>query len=227
MAVNRCVLLAIAMLCGADGLATSRGSQPEDLPLSLARSSDDMEAEQRCKGELNEALPVRGKPLGQMCTRLGKNANLLVIGSGSPAFWTDSNVGGRTEILQHFQEAPRSAPDASAAEHLDNEAVLREVYEEQISTPLRQVKWDQILVDSMPGAGSDPTLPARSQSIFSAHLLAKGKTEIFVADCERAVDLEFVKHWLVRDGRQLTKMVDANGKTVCHVGPLIKKRLVH
>mmetsp|Transcript_38182 Transcript_38182/g.121313 ORF Transcript_38182/g.121313 Transcript_38182/m.121313 type:complete len:227 (+) Transcript_38182:102-782(+) len=226
MAVSKCVLLVAAMVCGADGLAASRGSQP-DSSVNLALSRDDMEAEVRCKGQLSDALTVRGKPLGQMCTRLGKNANLLVIGSRTPAFWVDSNVGGRTELLQHLQEAPKSSPSAAADEHLKNEAVLREVYEEQISTPLTQVKWDQILVDSMPGAGSDPESPTRSQSIFSAHLLAKGKTEIFVADCERAVDLEFVKHWLVRDGRQLTKMVDANGKTVCHVGPSIKKRLVH
>jgi glucuronoxylan 4-O-methyltransferase len=66
------------------------------------------------------------------------------------------------------------------------------------------IKWDCIFVDSP--VGTTDKKPGRMQSIYTASILAKSNTEIFVHDCDRTVEDVYTKEMFSTFVNELTKL---------------------
>ena len=175
------------------------------------------------------------------------NDNYLVFGTGydSP-FWVESNDKGSVVFLEDHADWIEFQPEnvkkvttvvkytssmSTALEDIDNTAMLEEFYTTQVPKSVKETVWKTILVDApegMPDAPEDMHLPGRGQSIYAAKKLAGPQTTIFVDDCNRDVEMAYLKALLLVDGRALTVHSSGhsgpgtggeNGKT-CEISPV-------
>eukprot|EP00746_Dinoflagellata_sp_MGD_P121480 gnl/MRDRNA2_/MRDRNA2_56641_c0_seq3.p1 gnl/MRDRNA2_/MRDRNA2_56641_c0~~gnl/MRDRNA2_/MRDRNA2_56641_c0_seq3.p1 ORF type:complete len:111 (-),score=12.33 gnl/MRDRNA2_/MRDRNA2_56641_c0_seq3:276-608(-) len=108
------------------------------------------------------------------------------------------------------------ASDALGA--IQDVEMLRALYDTQIPSELKDIKWDVILVDG-PEESTHPNYPCRCQSIYAAHLLANENTTVFVDDCQRVVDDHYTMTWLVHNGTRLQRFDNGHGGSTCRVSP--------
>mmetsp|Transcript_77807 Transcript_77807/g.251829 ORF Transcript_77807/g.251829 Transcript_77807/m.251829 type:complete len:245 (+) Transcript_77807:2-736(+) len=237
MAGARVALLAAAAL-GAPAWGLRRQQlrgQPEALP---EEAPEPWAKESTCLGKPHKEQQLRFGALGSICHELGA-ANFLIFGTGydSP-FWLDSNPHGHTRFLEkhqdwvHFQ--PESVQNATsvvtytskmyeAGTRIGDEPMLREFLDTQVPADVKAAHWDVILVDSPEGYDPRDVLqPGRGQSIYAARELAGPNTTIFLDDCHRSIENEYMRHWLLRDGRKLTSMSNGHsGGTICRISPQV------
>ena len=125
--------------------------------------------------------------------------SFLVFGTGNDSdFWRTCNSNGIVRFLENDSRwIDKECDDVYQIEYTrrigDHLNLLNEfrggTYENlRISIPkeIRQIEWDAILVDA-PNGNSRGSI-GRMQSIFMAYELSNESTEIFVHDCQRAVE---------------------------------------
>jgi len=172
---------------------------------------------------------LQGTILASICEQLDSSkdsdSNFLIFGTGydSP-FWVDSNPVAKTRFLEHHSEwiqfQPQKVKDlVSVVSYtstmrdslikISDKSYLNDFYENQVPQDVKETHWKQILVDSPEGYDTgtvnDQGYPGRGQSIYAAMKLASSDTVIYVDDCEREVEMAYIKKYLQR-GRTLTKI---------------------
>lgn len=186
---------------------------------------------------------LRGPVLEEICKRLG-SASFLVFGTGYDShFWLKNNPDGRTVFIENHADwlgfQPPEVKNASlivkyssnyreALEKIHDEQMLAKFYDEELPARLKHVHWDVILVDSPEGshlyAMQGKQQPGRGQSIYAASRLARSNTQIFVDDCEREVESEYAKNWLLPKASE-GKMIELdNGHKTFVNGKHVKGR---
>jgi len=146
--------------------------------------------------------------------RRKRRCKLLVFGAGNDSgMWQRLNRGGRTAFLEDDSTWQRRvlAREPSLEVHAVRYATRASEWREALEAPerlrldlpaaVRDVHWDVILVDGPRGfrGAPDDDPPGRASSIFMARQLIAPRGDVFVHDCERALEAECCERFLGRE----------------------------
>lgn len=134
--------------------------------------------------------------------------NFLVFGLGNDTpFWMDINKSGKTIFIEDLEEwvekTKRDYPEVNV--YLTKYNTVRSDWKKLINHPelltlnlsseIKNIKWDVILVDAP--MGWEDGQPGRMISIYQASQLIKDGGHIFVHDCEREVENIYTNEYLL------------------------------
>lgn len=145
------------------------------------------------------------------------NKNFLVFGTGHDTpLWRYSNQEGKTIFLENN---PKWVNDSDTDVIMVSYSTRRSQYLEllneykennftnlQMNLPkeITTTNWDCIFVDAP--VGTKDKKPGRMQSIYMASVLASKNTEVFVHDCDRAVEDIYSKEMFSTIVKDLNKL---------------------
>lgn len=144
------------------------------------------------------------------------NKNFLVFGLGYDSkLWRYANRNGFTIFLEHDSKWITNEPDVFEVSYSTKLSQADELLLEydggnfkniimKLPEVVLKTQWDCIFVDSP--QGNKKIYPGRMQSIYSASILAKKNTDVFVHDCDRRVEDMYTRKMFSKTINQLTKL---------------------
>lgn len=167
--------------------------------------------------ELTKNKQMTEEEYRYIASHLGSK-NVLVFGTGHDSdLWRLANNNGKTIFLEHNKKWIKQNDDdvykvnygtklKEADRLLDKYRSTKDFEMLKLELPefVWNINWDIIVVDAPTGVKDGH--PGRMKSIFTASLLSKKDTDVFVHDCDRRVEDLYTREFFGNSFRQLTKL---------------------